>query len=502
MSLINHSTLIKDNFFRNNFNKIFVICLSIGLGLVLGFLSSQGEWLYAIIMALLIPSLILLSGHPFLGVMIWILVMPLSSALPNSSLVYWFVHRLLIPLTLSISFISQQLNVARRTSLKITLPDVCVLLFAAYIPVSSLFFDNLSGDLMRKYLDRMLIPIIMYLTIRCLHLDKTNYRLLEWTSFCVAIIQITIGFTSWIIPSLLPKEWQHHIGYRTAGSLGDPAVFTSLLVFCAIILINAAMQRKNDLIRFLFLIVSGLCFLSVFISLSRGSWLGGVFVLVSLIFLWGKKLFKVLIIGSFTISILAFSLFSNQISMVTKRINEQKPIDDRIVVTDAMIQMVLEKPFFGWGYDSLNSNVVNYYRHVGSASILIGFTTSHNTFLTILTELGIIGFLLYMIPFIWLLIQSINIWKDKKAINTDQWLLLMTIWLGCLQYFVVSNFMDMRFFPIGLTLWWMMLGLITNIILDFPDKTKNENFGKNRLYKQKIRIINDPLMLEIEDSGE
>ena len=473
--MINHTDRIKGNFINLNLNKLIAISLSVGLGLSLGFLSSRGDWLYAIILACTIPAVILFSTRPFLGVTIWLLLMPLSSALPNSILIYWVVHRMLIPVTLIMTILSRLTNVPKRQPFHIKFPDVCVLFLAAYIPVSFLFLDNMSGDLVRKFLDRMLIPIIMYLAVRSSHLDKKNIKILEWTVLIVAIIQISIGFSSWVFPSLLPRVWRHNIGYRTAGSLGDPAVYTSLLAFCALLLINAAMQRKKDLIRFFYLIISGLCFLGVFISLSRGSWVGGVLVIVGLVIFFGKKIIQVILSGGFVLLILAISLFSDQISMVTKRINEQQPIDDRIVVSDAMLQMVLEKPIMGWGYDSLNSNLANYYRNVGSASINIGFTTSHNTFLTVLTELGIVGFLLYILPFIWLLKQSINIWNDKKEKNNDRWFLLISIWLGCLQYFVVSNFMDMRFFPIGLTLWWIILGLIANLVYD-EDKVTERYF--------------------------
>ena len=48
-------------------------------------------------------------------------------------------------------------------------------------------------------------------------------------------------------------------------------------------------------------------------------------------------------------------LFSTQISMVVKRINDQGTVDARVVVTDAMLQMIQEKPIFGWGYENFES---------------------------------------------------------------------------------------------------------------------------------------------------
>jgi len=461
MSIVDRINLENRKSFHWNLNQFMAIGLSIGLGLALGYLSSQGNWLYAIILAFLVPMAIIFSSQPFIGVILWLLFMPLSSALPNPDIMYWFIHRILIPFSLVMSIIPRLVNTSSQPPFRLKLPDISLLMLAAYIPLSLLLTDRLSGDLVRQYLDRMLVPILMYFALRFSVLDKRNQKMLEWTVFFVAVIQNLVGIASWIVPSLLPYVWRHNVGYRTAGSLGDPAVFTSVLMFCTVVLISAAMKRKNDLIRLLYLLVSGVSFISVFISLERGSWLGGLIVIISLGIFHGKKFIRLIIVGGFFVLLLSFSLLSNQISMASNRIGEQHPIDDRIVVTDAMIQMIIEKPVLGWGYDSLNSNLANYYRQVGAASIVFGFTTSHNTFLTIFTELGLAGILLYLSPLLWLIIKSFK-WLRGNPIKSSNQMFLITIWISSIQYFIVSNFMDMRFFPIGLTLCWMILGMIAN----------------------------------------
>ncbi len=480
MSIIERINSKNSTSFHLNWNKIFAFGLSIGLGVVLGFLSSKGNWAYALIIALLVPLAIIFSSRPFIGVILWLLFMPLSSALPNPDMMYWLIHRILIPFTLVMSIIPRLVNTSRQPLFRLKLPDISLLMLAAYIPLSLLLTDRLSGDLARQYLDRMLIPILMYFALRFSTLDNRNQKMLEWTAFFAAMIQNVVGIASWIVPSLLPYAWRHNVGYRTAGSLGDPAVFTSLLMFSTVVLIGAAMKRKNDLIRMLYLLISGASFISVFISLERGSWLAGVIVIVSLAIFHGKKFIRLVLVGGFIVLLLSFSLLSNQISMASNRIGEQHPIDDRIVVTDAMIRMIMEKPVLGWGYDSLNLNLANYYRQVGAASIVFGFTTSHNTFLTIFTELGLVGILLYLSPVLWLVIKSFK-WLRSKPIKNPKQNFLITIWISSIQYFIVSNFMDMRFFPIGLTLCWMILGMIANQV--------NEKDDINNIYSTGYPII-------------
>ncbi len=76
------------------------------------------------------------------------------------------------------------------------------------------------------------------------------------------------------------------------------------------------------------------------------------------------------------------------------------------------------------------------------------------------------GFLLYMLPVAWLFAASLRAWRGPPQMKPARCTLLWILWLALLQHFIVSNFMDMRFFPIGLTLWWMNLGLIANLVYE------------------------------------
>jgi len=187
-----------------------------------------------------------------------------------------------------------------------------------------------------------------------------------------------------------------------------------------------------------------------------------------------------LAIGVF-IALLGGILFSTQLGMAVKRLNDKGTVDGRVVVTDAMLQMIREKPILGWGYESLNQRIKDYYRSVGGASVIYGLTTSHNTFLTIFVELGLVGFLFYLLPVVWSLKASYPFLRHDLRNNY----LLAVIWLGALGSFAISNFMDMRFFPIGLTFWWMELGLIANLIQQHSD-THGVGSSYQSLHKRQV----------------
>ena len=134
MSSVDRIKLETGKSFHLNINQIIPLLFSIGLGVVLGFLSSKGNWAYALIIALLVPLAIIFSSRPFIGVILWLLFMPLSSALPNPDMMYWLIHRILIPFTLVMSIIPRLVNTSRQPLFRLKLPDISLLMLAAYIP--------------------------------------------------------------------------------------------------------------------------------------------------------------------------------------------------------------------------------------------------------------------------------------------------------------------------------------------------------------------------------
>jgi len=453
--------------------SILPFSFPIFLGIVLGFLIARGYWFFALGLAALIPLAILFSTKPFIGVILWLILMPLSSALPNPELMYWVLHRLLIPITLFITFLPRLLRGSGQPKFQLGLPEVCIVILIIYIPISLFFSGSISREPIIKYLDRMLIPFCMYLIIRLSALRSSELNLLQWTVLFIVASQCLIGFVSLFASHLLPYAWRPHLQGYIAGSLVNPNVFACVLGFCLCLLIHTTLDHKSGFVKFIFLLASVVCVVCIFLSMERAAWLALVLVLLGFSWLYPKIIWRFLLVAAVFLIVLGEIFFSKYSSRIIGRISNQGTINDRIVVSDAMIQMIQIKPVFGWGYDTLNNHIENYYRQVGAASASIVFTTSHNTYLTIFTELGLVGFLLYMLPMLWLLVVSFRVWRGLKKVEPAKWLILATFWLAALNIFVISNLMDMRFFPIGLTLWWMNLGLIANILERHGVKTNS-----------------------------
>jgi O-antigen ligase len=168
--------------------------------------------------------------------------------------------------------------------------------------------------------------------------------------------------------------------------------------------------------------------------------------------------------------ILAGTLLADEMDWAQDRLG-QETYSGRIVVYRAMITMVGLKPFFGWGYENLDRFDRQFYERVGVFSIGDKDETSHNTYLTIMTELGLIGFFLYLFPFFYWFVRSMRAVRRLPKEGFWSWRLLVILWLAIGGHVIAASLMDMRFFPFALTLWWMTLGFIANMVYPYLDRS-------------------------------
>lgn len=464
----------------NRLNVWLLVLISLLLGGIAAYLISQGNWVIAAAVVILIPSAILLSEQPFLGVILWLLVMPFVSVFPRSDLAYWVFYRILPPALLGLAVLSRLLKFRTHPPARIGPPELAMGLLAVMVPGLIILLQPDGNVALIRFGDRMIIPFCMYLVARLAAPRKKEFILLQWVALFIALSQSMIGLFSWVAPQVLPQIWQYLNGLRTTGSLKDPDLYALILTFSAILLLHAAVNQKSGFIRLILFVATGLCAIFAFLSLERAAWLGGVFVTIGLIFLYPKTMFRLLIIGAIVSVILGAGILSTHFTLSANRFSETSPVYDRFVVFDGMAQMFQIKPVLGWGYETLDQNIHHYYRRIGEATLVNRKVTSHNTYLTVLTELGLVGFLLYVFPVVWWFVLSIRIWGRIPKEGYWSRSLLGSLWLVMLFNFTVSNFMDMRWFPIGLTLWWLTLGLIANMV--YP-------YLKNRDIKSPARIV-------------
>jgi O-antigen ligase len=435
-----------------------------------GYLVVYGNWIYAAVLLLAVPMLLALYRYPFLGVLVWLLMMPflLHTEESASRQIYWLIHRFLplgLVAFLLISSLAKQKN---RYLPKLTIVEYFMGAYVVLSVISILLLNNQTMATLYRFYDLIFIPFCLYMVIRLSVLHRQSFQILIPVTVFIHVTQVVIGILSWVLPSILPSAWMEYAGARTTGSLNSVSVFTTTLTFSGLIILNYGIYSKKKWIRNLFISLFFMTIYSIFISYSRASWLAGILVLGSLIFMYPKFMAKVVLVVLVGLVALSPVLVQSQsITLAFSRLNSEESDNSalsRLPVYLAAIKMFSEKPIFGWGYDNFDRFDRQYQSRVGD---LVNPDekdhTVHNVFLTILAEQGLLGLITYLGPFLILLWQSRKVLENIPKTGILNKNLFYSLWLVILSFFIVQNLAPMVV-VFGFGLNWITLALIANFI--------------------------------------
>jgi hypothetical protein len=452
------------------------LLLGLGLGAAVAYSIVAEIWLPVIILALSVPAVLLLDAYPFAAVLAWLLLMPfLVSTLDSGRPGYWLLHRALIPITLGMVILSKAVRRERARTVRLGSAELAMGAFMGLALTSILLLQQDIRASLIGFYDTTLVPFCAYLLIRLTAPREKDLKRLIPIAFVIVISEFAVVILHMYATQLLPPQWlvrQVHAG-RNTGTLANPAVYSTTLMFFSLLLFHAAMTRRRVLHRLMLILASGLGAVGIFFSFSRGSWLAGLFLLIGLLFLYPKQVIRIAVVAVVLIAVLGGSLLVSQMDWAIERLS-QETYSGRIVVYNAMITMVRHKPLFGWGYGNLDRYDRQFYTRVGDYTIGGRDETSHNTYLTILAELGLVGFLLYVLPFWRWFRGSAQVFSELPKGGFWSWRLLVIFWLAIAGHFIAANFMDMRFFSFSLTLWWMALAFVASMVYPVLRPTETE----------------------------
>ena len=136
--------------------------------------------------------------------------------------------------------------------------------------------------------------------------------------------------------------------------------------------------------------------------------MAGLVVVSALLLIYFKATFRMIITVLIVMAILAGGIMAGQIAWANERLQNEDTALDRLVMYHTSWQMIKAKPFFGWGYETYDRYDQQFHTRV--ANHVIKDLASHNTYLTVLAERGVIGFLFYYFPLFWWLLLTFRVW--------------------------------------------------------------------------------------------
>lgn len=447
---------------------VLIFLGAVALAVAVGYLVVTGNALLGIAALFAVPAFILLHRYPWSAVLIWLLVGPLFAETIDSAgrQMYWIIHRALPPAALIIMVVASRLRINVRTFPRLGLPELGML---AYVIVSifSIAMTN-ERPLATFYLfyDRVISPMSLYLLVRLWSPTKTDLHRLAPALLVALFIQLIVGLVAWYAPSMLPGAWLKEEFGRTTGTLSSYGAFAAMMIFAGVFLLRAALNHRAGWVRRLYMISFVLAGFGVFMSFSRGAWLAGCLVVLGLILIDQRRVLQVALIAIPAVYFLAAGPLSGQLEWARERLYSEESEQSaliRLPVFQASLRMLAAKPVFGWGYENFNRYDTRFYTPVEGLRTPVKNLSSHNSYLTLLAEQGLVGTLLFLTPFFWWLMKSAQ--KIFRMPSEGMWgrKSLILSWLFIVAYVAINMFHNMRV-PFGLATWWLGLALIANIV--------------------------------------
>lgn len=368
-----------------------------------------------------------------------------------------------------------------------------LLLIVLLYGLSALLSWNLSRVPQEGYLDLVRISLLFgVIAIGSLAFErKENWKeVITLMVSLAAIVAVFIGFNQYITEVLqnsanILSDGRATI-YKVEGRMSHKNEFSNALMLMVPFLAFGVYQFRKFW-RFSAILVLGSVLILIFVLKTRAVWvgiLGSLYMMALLGAIFHKKLEVPPMVRNIVISILIIIGLS-----LLYIFNLEKPEDDysftgriyslldlesqhnihRLRIWKATWQMILEKPWFGWGPGNWNLEYMSFIAGMFDEISQTNWERPHNDFLWIFAEKGVFGigfFLAFFAYQIFLIIRVIQ--KSQK--NADK-ILALFLFGGLISYLSISLFS----FPLERINHQVYLGIYAAAILSLYMKTKAFN---------------------------
>jgi O-antigen ligase len=352
--------------------------------------------------------------------------------------------------------------------------DALPLGYVVVIITSQAFVDAEHVASPHLYLDLLhsgvLIGVLMYYFCAFGPLDRLSARrvasTLLWSVSIVAGLGIVQHFSGWTLwgAHLIDADLQNTQA-RIVVTLSNPAVLGAFLGAGVVSAVAILVWGGPPRLRPLAITTLLLALPALFFTYTRAGVVASVLASVVLVAFRPKT--RVVAGGAAFAGLIL--LAANWGSIANSTVYEERAADasnvsGRLIQSRAALDLTADRPLFGWGYGQYDEakNTLELSSGNLPEQSLYGYT-SHNTFLTILVELGIVGLLVLVLP--WALV----VWKTIRGVRAPsgfpQWFTLSLVAIvGVVTVTALTT--DMRFSAFVPSLVWIAVGLLRRRLWD------------------------------------
>jgi O-antigen ligase len=284
----------------------------------------------------------------------------------------------------------------------------CLLAFAAiYALGSALIAGTLSDrDALLKIVDAFgIVPFLTFLAAPLAFRTRRQRNVLLGTLVVLgAYLGLTVLFETLKLDALvypkyiLDQSYGIHQG-RGRGPFADAVANGLALYMCSIACAIAAASWRTRRMRWLAVAIGLLCLVGSFLSLERSVWIGAVLgTVVAMLATGGLRRYVPLLAVAVAVAIAAaLALIPGLSASASQRANEQGTIWDRQNLARAAVNMVEARPLLGFGWSRFTHESADYFEQSPDFPLTATSAGLHNTPLTYVVELGLIGTTLWIV---------------------------------------------------------------------------------------------------------
>jgi O-antigen ligase len=272
-----------------------------------------------------------------------------------------------------------------------------------------------------------------------------------WSGVVVAALALVDGLAGWNL-------WHHVVANgeirRAVSTFPSPAELGAYLGASMAFAVAILVFDGPRSLRLPSLLLLGLAIPAFYFTYTRGPVLAiaAVGIVIAVV---GRRSRWPSVLVFATVGILVFACWGQLTSSTVYRDRfGVSTVAPRVVLTDVALDLFRQRPLLGQGYATFDRVKLTLPVPPREAEI-VESTTSHNTFLTVLAETGLVGLALLVVS--WIVIG----WRAVAA----GWRGFVEPWIvaGCVgaaaTYVIGATTYDARFFPFASALPWVTLGL-------------------------------------------
>ncbi len=245
-----------------------------------------------------------------------------------------------------------------------------------------------DAQMIASFFDMLFVPFFIAIVGLNVFQYEINRRKYAYHIMIAACFLSFISFYQYLF-----EVYQHQGVDRAVSTLGNPNLLAIVLVLW--LPITLVSQRKKWISKKLSIIIQLIIFCAVVVTVSRKgiiSW----FLTYFLFFYFNKEKQKLIYLSVFT-TIAAFVLLAYSVGIATRFSDAEihHNVYGKWNMMVAALNMFVEKPWIGHGYNAYYENFGNMFRSSWDKKY-----DAHNEFASALANYGILGFFCFMVLFI------------------------------------------------------------------------------------------------------